>query len=87
MVTLNFVLAALVYMGIGLCVLHVGMSHIRTYAGSDNTYMRMALEDARRSLLMLLPQIAVVIGWPIAVAYAIYQALRDQHFASYYSLQ
>lgn len=87
MVTLNLFLAALAYVGIGLCVLHIGMSHIRTYAGSDNTYMRMALEDARRSLLMLLPQIAVVIGWPIAVAYAIHQSIRDQSFASYYSLQ
>lgn len=80
-------LALLAWGCIGVAVLGVGMNHIRAHAAMSNAYARMAIEDASRTLAMRMAQAAIVIGWPIAVAYAVLQSIRDQSLAAHYSLQ
>ena len=86
MTFLHFALFAIAWACIGTGVLQIGMAHIRQHAGHDNDFLRMTLEDARRSLLMRLPQLAIIVGWPIAVALAIVMNVRAQQRAAYYSL-
>lgn len=75
------------YLCIGIGVVQIAMTHVRANAFRDNDFMRTTIDDARRSLMFRIPQIACIIAWPAAVLAAALVTIRRTQRSAHYSLQ
>ena len=70
--------AAIGYLAIGAAILDKAMGFIHRHAVLDADFRRMSLQDGQRRAVMRIAQLAVLAGWPLAVAAAMIANGRRQ---------
>lgn len=73
----TFLLAMSLYLCCGVGVAALAMAHVHAHARHDLDFARLERDNLHRNLAAILPQVGVVIAWPVAVAYALFRIWRD----------